>query len=222
VPDIYVAKKSKKKKRSKKLSNLNALAKSLKEMGIKPGTYPLGAFVALPKKVSFETQEKKEKIVLLLRRHWATNLSWIMAAFLMSLAPLFFNFSHWLDFLPKRFQAMSLVMWYLFVIIFVFENFLTWLFNVYIITDERVVDVDFYSLVYREMTQAKIDKIQDITFKSGGLLMTIFDYGDVYVQTAGEQPQIEFEAVPHPDRVVKVLNKLIIEEEKEKIEGRVR
>jgi membrane protein YdbS with pleckstrin-like domain len=234
VPDIYVAKKPKSSKKRKKPavakamagkekpSNFDVLTKSLKKMGIKPGTYPLGAFVALPKKVSFETQEKKEKIVLLLRRHWLTNLSWALGAGLMSIAPFFLRASADFKFLPFRFQVIGVIMWYLFVLIFVFEKFLSWFFNVYIITDERIIDVDFYSLIYREISQAKIDRIQDITFKSGGLLMAAFDYGDVYIQTAGETQQIEFEAVPHPNRVVKVLNRLIMEEEKEKIEGRIR
>jgi hypothetical protein len=56
----------------------------------------------------------------------------------------------------------------------------------------------------------------------GGAIRTIFNYGDVLVQTAGEVPNFDFLAVPNPDKVVKVLQELRIEEEIEKIEGRVR
>ena len=56
----------------------------------------------------------------------------------------------------------------------------------------------------------------------GGVIRTIFNYGDVYIQTAAEVPTFQFLAVPKPDRVARVLQDLIIEEEKEKLEGRVR
>ena len=41
-------------------------------------------------------------------------------------------------------------------------------------------------------------------------------------KTAGEMREFDFEEVPHPDRVAKVLNELILEEEQERLEGRVR
>ena len=51
---------------------------------------------------------------------------------------------------------------------------------------------------------------------------TTFNYGDIIIQTAAQIPKIEFEAVPQPDRVAKVLRDLRIEEEVEKLEGRIR
>jgi len=229
MPDIYVAPKREKKPAiakakagKKKASSKSLLIKSLAKLGIKPAANSLAAFVAFPKKIRFENQEKKEKIILLLRRHWITNSSWILIAVLMIFAPLMLNVFPLFDFLPLRFQLIATIMWYLLILSFVFDRFLSWFFNVYIITDERIIDVDFISLVYREISQAKIDRIQDVTYKSGGLLKTIFNYGDVYVQTAAEAQTIEFELVPRPARVVKVINQLITQEEKEKIEGRIR
>ena len=206
----------------KKSSSFKLLAKSLLKMGVKPSAHPLGAFIALPKKVSFENQERKEEIVLLLRRHWSTNMAWCFLAVLMILAPFILIVFPLLSFLPARFRLISVIMWYLLTLGIIFEKFLSWFFNVFIITDERVIDVDFFSLTYREVSQAKIDKIQDVTYKTGGLLRTVFNYGDVFIQTAGKIQQIEFESVPQPAKVVKVLSKLITQEEQEKIEGRIR
>jgi uncharacterized membrane protein YdbT with pleckstrin-like domain len=123
---------------------------------------------------------------------------------------------------PLGFRIVFLVLWYLFVTAFIFENFLSWYYNVYIITDERIVDVDFHSLLYKEVSQAKIDNIQDVTFVMGGLSRALFNFGDVFIQTAGEKREFDFDDIPHPDRVTKVLNELILEEEREKHEGRVK
>jgi uncharacterized membrane protein YdbT with pleckstrin-like domain len=214
MPDIFV---SSPKKR------IESEAKQIiKKVGEQETKNPLAAFVALPKGVKFKTQEQEEYIILLLRRHWITNIYWIAIAFLMILAPLITMEVPLLSFMPQRFQLMTVIIWYLVTLAFVFENFLSWFFNVYIITDERIIDVDFTSLTYRRISDAQIERIQDITYKTGGLLRAVFDFGDVYVQTAGKAPEIDFEAVPKPDKVVRVLNQLIIQEQQEKIEGRVR
>lgn len=224
MPDIYIAPKKKSKKTSKtkkKPSFKSPLVKTLAKLGVKPTNNHLAAFAPLPKKVKFENQEKGEKIILLLRRHWITNISWFSIVILMIIAPLILYLLPLLDFLPVRFQLITVIMWYLLTLSFVFDRFLSWFFNVYIISDEKIIDVDFISLVYREISQAKIDRIQDVTYKAGGLLKTMFDYGDIFVQTAAEAQTIEFESVPKPAQVVQVLSQLIAQEEKEKIEGRV-
>ena len=199
MPDIYVAPKKKKLK-----------------------TSPLAAFIVHPPDIRFETQEREEKIVLLLRRHWITNLPWILFTIFLIIAPLFLRLFPFFGFLPFRYQIMVVFLWYLFTIAFVFENFLSWYFNVNVVTDERIVDINFYSLIYKEVAHCKIDQIQDVSFKMGGIVKTVFDYGDVLVQTAAETVLFEFESVPHPALVVQKLNDLILEEEREKLEGRVR
>lgn len=182
---------------------------------------PLAAFSILPKKVTFETQEIKEKIVLLLRRHWVTNVPWILGSILMVLGPFFISPQEILGFFPYRFQVVTVLIWYMITMAFILESFLSWYFNVYIITDERLVDVDFYSLIYKRISETKIDRIQDVSYNQGGIIQAIFNYGDVFVQTAAEVPEFGLEAVPQPARITKILNQLVLQEEKEKIEGRV-
>lgn len=209
MPDIYTAPgKEKKESREKK-------------------TWPrttnhLAAFVFKPRNIRFETQEKQEQIILLLRRHWMTNVPRIFLALILIAAPSFFSLVPGLATLMALYGVMVKVLWYLFTFAFILETFLSWYFNVNIVTDERIVDIDFYSLIYKEISHCQIDKIQDITFTMGGVARILFNYGNVIIQTAGEIPVFEFEAVPRPDLVVKKLNELLIEEEQEKIEGRVR
>jgi uncharacterized membrane protein YdbT with pleckstrin-like domain len=194
----------------------------INNIGLRRTRNPLSPVIPFPDDVEFETQDQKEEIVLLLRRHPITNVPWICLALLMIIVPLFLRIIPLLASFPPRFRTIIIIIWYLIVLSFIFEKFLSWFFNVYIITDERIIDVDFYSLVYREITQCKIDKVQDVTLKGGGLFRSIFNFNDIYIQTAAETQLIEFEKVPDPARVVRVLNHLIIEEEQEKIDGRVR
>lgn len=183
---------------------------------------PLAAYYYKPDNVHLETQEKDEKVVLFLRQHPIVNIPWILIAIGLIFAPTLFTWFPLLSFLPDRFQFAFLLLWYLITTAFVLEKALSWFFNVYVLTDERILDVDFYNLIYREVSDAKIDKIQDVTYKMGGVTSAIFNYGSVYIQTAGTLPNFEFLAVPNPASVAKVLQELRTQEEIEAVEGRIR
>jgi len=105
---------------------------------------------------------------------------------------------------------------------YLFEKFLSWFFNMTIITDERIVDIDFVNLTSKKVSDADLDKIQDVSFTNAGAIGTIFNYGDVLVQTAAEVSEFIFERVPDPAEVAKILQRLRTEEKIEAIEGRVR
>ncbi len=169
---------------------------------------PLSAYLYKPDGVNFETKRKNEEVVLFLRRHLITNVPWIMIAVLMLLAPIVLFSFPILDFLPPKFQFVSVLAWYLITAAFVLENFLIWFFNVGIVTNKRLVDIDFNSLLYKEVSDTELSQIQDVTYNMTGAIRAIFNYGDVFVQTASEKPNIEFLAIPRPDEVVKTLQKL--------------
>lgn len=183
---------------------------------------PLSSIVFCPENLKFETMDNDEKVILFLRKHWITNLGWIVMTLILFLVPTFVSTISILDDVPANFRFMFILIWYLISLAYFMESFLTWFFNVYIVTDERIIDIDFYNLIYKEISDANIDKIQDATLKMGGAIRVLFNYGDVLIQTASEVPNFEFLAVPYPDRVVKILQDLRIEEQQEAIEGRVR
>lgn len=187
----------------------------------RPDPHPLNAFVPKPLRTYFSSQQSEEEIILVLRKHPITQLRWIVIAILLAIAPVLFNTISILGFLPINYQFAGLVLWYLLLTGFIIESFLTWFFNVYIITDERIIDVDFLSLIYRNISSAKIDNIEDVTATTGGAIRAMFDFGNVQIQTAAEKQEFEFEDVPHPNKVTKLVNELLLEEEREKIEGRV-
>ena len=179
------------------------------------------AFVAKPEKIAFASQSKDEQIILLLRKHPVTQIKWILTALLLTLVPALINSLGVFSLLPPNYEFAANVGWYLLITGFVVESFLSWFFNVYIITDERIIDVDFLSLIYRNISSAKIDNIEDVTATTGGALRAIFNFGSVKIQTAAAETEFEFEDVPQPNKVTKLLNELILEEEQEKVEGRV-
>jgi hypothetical protein len=225
MPDLYVAKEEKpttsKVEKAENVDSKNQ-TKEVEKEEFKSSHNPLSAFCYRPAKTRFETQEREEQVVLLLRRHPITNLNWILLTALLVLASMFFNYLPFFSNLPANYQLATYVLWYFLAAAITIEGALTWFFNVNIITDERLVDVDFYTLIYREISDTQINKIQEVTHTMGGLFSIFFNYGNVHIQTAGAIPNFEFSQIPRPAHVVKILQELQREEEQEQIEGRIR
>jgi hypothetical protein len=59
------------------------------------------------------------------------------------------------------------------------------------------------------MTEANLDHVEEVSNRKGGYLRSLFDFGDVLVQTAGAIPEIEITDVPDPEKVTKIIYDLI-------------
>ena len=179
------------------------------------------AFIPKPTKLLIDILSEHEQIILVLRQHPITQVKFVLIVVAMLLLPMLFTSTNIFDFLPARYQFAAGLGWYLLIFGLIVESFLNWFYHVYIITDERIIDVDFLSMIYTDISTTKIDKIEDITSVNTGFLASLVDYGTVIIQTAATKQELQFENVPHPAKVVSLFNDLILEEELEKYEGRV-
>lgn len=174
---------------------------------------PLTSFAVNPNGIRFETQEAEETVILFLRQHMIVNVGWVFAASVMLIVPTVL-FPALMDALgviipvPSAYLIIGTLFWYLGTLGFIIAKFLGWYFNIYIVTNERVIDIDFHYLLYKQFSQAELNRIQDISYSSGGILATFFNYGTVKIQTAGEMPNLEFDKVPRPERVVETVRDL--------------
>lgn len=172
---------------------------------------PFSALMINPRNVNFQDQDKDEEVLLLLRRHWVTNLPWIFTGSLMLLLPFIFPLVS--SFLTLQLSLQVLVagwiFWYLLSFGYFLLNFLIWYFNADLVTNKKVVDIDFHNLTYKEVSSTHLGKVQDVNFRVGGVIRHIFNYGDVFIQTAGSEPNFEFHAVPKPAFVADKLTDLM-------------
>lgn len=216
MPEIFAHKKSGEVKERRSITELK---KAIEVMGAR---HLFTSFATFPPSICFETQDEGESVVMFLRQHPIVNVPWVIVAIFMLTLPSVFGFFPPFANLPATYQFVLTMGWFLFVFGFVLAKFMGWFFNIYIVTDERIVDVDFLNIFFRKVSTAKIEEIQDVNVTSSGAVETFFGYGNVFIQTAAEVSQFEFLAVPKPDVVAKILNRMIDMEEQEKIEGRVK
>lgn len=210
--DVFIAKAKSLPPFSTPVKQANSLRPTTK---ISDHPHMLYAFLENPVGIVFEDLEGDEKLLLLLRKHFNTNIHWIFVSLVLFLLPLLlipfqphFKVFSFLA-LPTRYFVVFLIFYYLVVFTHAFTNFISWYFNVSLITNKRIIDVTFYDLVYKSVAATKISLLQDASYIQAGVLRSLFDYGDVFVQTAGTLDNFSFPAVPKPEKVVRLIEELI-------------
>ena len=174
-------------------------------------------FQAFPKGLSFYGKERDENVVLIIRSHWIIYLPYAAMSFVILLIPLLMqavvsDLSKSTAFFIGLFLSCLTIS-----ITMIIYAFVRWFYNVNIITDRRVIDLDFTSVVSHTLSEARLDKIEDVTHKQLGAIGSIFDIGTVYIQTAGATAEIEFGNIPRPRDVQDILYDLLESKQKGEI-----
>lgn len=161
-----------------------------------------------PASIRFAYQEKDEYIELFLRQHWIVNVPWIIVTVLGIILPFFFPLAapfieEIFGFeLTEQIRIVILALWFMFLTAYVIEKFLSWYFNIYIVTNQHVVDIDFHNLLSRHTTEVRLQDIQSPRAHIQGILGSLFNFGNVHIETAAKSQQIDFLSIPKPDFVV--------------------
>lgn len=176
--------------------------------------HPFAAFCTHPYHVTFKDQEPDEKLLLLLRRHFITNVPWIILLALLFLTPFALlligtDAYSLLSFLPTRYVTISLIFYYLLALNYGLIQLLTWYYNIFLVTHKRVVDIDFSDIVYHNVAMTKLIQVENVNYTQVGFIPSFFNYGDVFVETAGASKHFEALSVPKPAEAVVIIQKLM-------------
>ncbi len=159
----------------------------------------------------FPGQQADEEVMIVVREHWLVFflrlLTWFMfAAFLMlgdwainHYAPIL-RTSPYVSYvnLVKSVYLMFLVLGLLIV-------FVMYYLNIQVVTNKRIVDITQISLLHHTVSELHLSRIEDVTAEVSGIFGTFLDYGNVYIQTAGETERFTFNKIPNPQRIEKLI-----------------
>lgn len=220
MPDIFIGdtenkeESEKTKKDPEKKVDARDLLKAGKEDKKHHSTHLFASYCEKPETLTFADKLDDEETLLFLRKHFITNVPWIVKAIALGIIPFLLILVNSLglvsvNFLPANYILLILVFYYFIVAGYIFVNYLTWFYNISIVTTQRIIDIDFSQIVFENVAATKLTQIEDVHYSQIGVIRSVFDYGDVILQTAGTLPNFDFLAVPHPERVIKVIGNLI-------------
>lgn len=167
-------------------------------------------------------QELDEKIIIWARRHWASFLKSLLIILFSFFVPIVLLFSFW-QFLPDLFSGIGGLLivlggslYYLILWAYAFVEWITYYYDLFIVTDSKIIDVNQDGVFHRQITELSLLRVQDVSGEMKGLLETIFAYGDIVIQTAGAQERSVFPDIPNPyeiaEKVLSLHNQLVEKE----------
>lgn len=168
-------------------------------------------------------QRSDEHVILFLRRHWFALLSIVSAFVLLISVPLavvwyFLEIVNaWLAH-PVIGPLLVILgsIYFLSIWLFAFLEFTDYYLDTWIITNERIINIEQEGLFNRTASELDLAAVQDTTAEIRGIFQTLFTYGQVYVQTAGEKGRFHFKNIDNPEHVKELVTRLV-EEDKRRI-----
>ncbi|PIZ95803.1 MAG: hypothetical protein COX80_03665 [Candidatus Magasanikbacteria bacterium CG_4_10_14_0_2_um_filter_33_14] len=166
-------------------------------------------------------QKSYEKIIFVLHRHPFTFIPVVLLFIVLLLTPvaLYFMINSLYPqlFLNTEIKTTFILfgsVYYLSTYLFFYVRFLDFYLDMWIVTNDRIVDIEQHGLFHREITELDLYRIQDATATVQGFFATIFQYGDVFIKTASSNTNIIFKNVHRPNHVREQLIKLADEDRK--------
>lgn len=154
-----------------------------------------------------------EEVVLEVHRHWVVVAPVYAVIAVLALAPLVLYGV--LDALPIVFDApgwgpaLPAFAYFGWLLALWVGGYLVWLdhhLDIWIVTNERLIDVEQKGVFSREVSSLRFDRIQDITAEVDGVLATMLKFGDIKVQTAGDTNEFTITNIATPQHVVDTIN----------------
>lgn len=166
-------------------------------------------------------QKSYEHIVFKLHRHPLTFIPIVAMFFTMLAVPVVVYYL--IEFLfpgttagPAIYPIMVLAgsIYFLSTYLFFYVRFIDYYLDLWVVTNDRIVDIEQHGLFNRIITELDLFRIQDVTANVSGFFGTVFRFGDVVVTTASANTHIVFRNVPHPNHIREQLINLAEEDRK--------
>ena len=152
--------------------------------------------------ITFEGQKPKEKVVDFGRKH--PLVMGKMGLIILAVALVIFGFFLKLGFSSVT-SYITIVAGTIGVIYFL-RCWFIYSHSIYIISTDRVISMDQRGFFSRRVSESTLDKIVNVTQDVRGFVRTIFNFGDIVIQTScsgNENSIIKLVDVPNPNEIQK-------------------
>jgi len=166
---------------------------------------------ATPKGVLFDFTEKKfpgqqddEKVFYFVRRHWITIVPRIIFDIILItiivLITIFLVYPSFADIeaFSELFVIFAIVSAITVIFHIMFVSLLNYFLDIIIVTNNRIVDMDYTVLFRRNQFTLSYNQIQDIQVEQSGILRVILNYGDIIIDNASTEGKFKLCFIPRP------------------------
>lgn len=146
-----------------------------------------------------------ERVVAVIREDAVPYAGWILLVFLWVALPFFLLFPLF------RGGALGVAIFLLLLssgVLIGLRKWYAWQRTVFVITDRRIIDIAQRGFFERVVSEVTLEDIEDVAFRIKGAVATVFRYGLLTVQTAGNAADLEFKRVRRPSHFHNLIHDL--------------
>jgi uncharacterized membrane protein YdbT with pleckstrin-like domain len=160
-------------------------------------------------------RKQNEEVIIQLWPHPFVFLKIFLMLFFLSLVPLAANI-FLTQLVPQVWESEVLTVivtvvafsYYLIVLSLALSVWMDTYLDVWTITNRRIISREQRGLFNRVVSELELYRVQDVTVEQKGVLATMLNFGDLHVQTAGEEKRFVFKDVGEPIKVARLIQKL--------------
>lgn len=161
--------------------------------------------------MDFPGRQPDEKVLMVIRKHAIVFIRNLLVFLVASILPLLIFLMIWSGSFPLSEGGTVSAVGYLGASLYFLYSLalllISWLddeFDLFILTDHRLIDITQVSFLKRTVATTPLNQIQDTTSDIHGVLGTLLNYGSIDVQTAaGDASSFTIDHVPNPAMVAR-------------------
>lgn len=156
-----------------------------------------------------------ENIIVGIRKHWLVFVLEVFGIILGAVLPVIFilpitNFAQRMLVGLTSQQIGAVIMfflatWLLFLFIIFFIILTNYYLDIVVVTNRRLIDIDQLNLFARDIASTPLENIEDVKIEVLGILATLFGFGNLHVQTAGEARELVIKGIRRPQRAKDII-----------------
>lgn len=100
-----------------------------------------------------------------------------------------------------------LLLWTFLVALYALNKYLLWLVNSYLITNRRIISVEYQNLFSKTIEEADLTAVASISCKTRGILESLFKTGSVIITFTNTPLTLELKQVREPENLKEVILK---------------
>lgn len=158
----------------------------------------------------FKEQFDDEEVIMVFRKHPIVMRKGLIIASVGILLPMLYTlaltyiYANNPDKLPTvNFFYSSLVAGFILAFILMLPSWISWFYSVYIVTDQRLIQIKQKGLFHRSMVTINLNQIQMINYEIAGIQETLLGFGTIMIQTF--VGSLTIHEVHHPAKTQKEL-----------------
>ncbi len=167
-------------------------------------------------KIHLSSVQPQERIITVARHHWfiyvrdlvGIALLFFLPFFAIPLLNIFITAGGGPVSIPDGYGLFFASLWALFLWQVLFSRWTDVYFDIWIVTNWRIIDIDQKGFFNREVaTLLDLEKIEDVTVKLNSVIGNLLGYGDLQIQTGAVHREFIFPETDNPGGLEKIIRR---------------